>query len=575
MDNKAETLFKFACNDDKSSSDTNKVNVMEEKLNTIKLTEEILQEDKSCQIKGGDNNSFTDDGSEKKKSAVDEGVAEGNQGSNKTADDAHSSTSSERKSLMESYQKCKSTISREKFRAHIIAIMKKNGKEVVEPGNFAAKYALAAPYHIFFPRIEDSKETYDQQFSITFPEILDKSLGEIVCSLQINFMLDVDWLCLQYVLAGQCADMLVLYGTRLDEEKVSSNMKIILVEKLSEFTCHHTKIMILKYIDGGIRIVVSTANLYLDDWENRTQGLWISPHLPPLADSAVWSAGESPTHFKKDLLDYLHAYRLKDLKDWISIVRKADFSAVNVFFLASVPGQHMHRASNLWGHRKLATILSKYITLPPDAPQWPIVAQSSSVGVFGPNYKSWVFKDFVRSASAEVNKGTKGYPDFKYIFPTRKSFLQSFDFPTGSTCLNYPRERHAQQEWLESYLYEWKASREAKDKAMPHIKSYTRFSPDWKRIPWFVLTSANLSKAAWGNFRSSYFVGNYEAGVVFVPQFVTGSTTFPVQEEEDGVPVFPIPYDIPLTKYEPGDKPAYYELDDIDDIVLHVNTVPD
>ena len=39
---------------------------------------------------------------------------------------------------------------------------------------------------------------------------------------------------------------------------------------------HHTKMMVLVYGDGGVRVVVHTANLVPGDWENRTQGLWVS-----------------------------------------------------------------------------------------------------------------------------------------------------------------------------------------------------------------------------------------------------------------------------------------------------------
>lgn len=56
------------------------------------------------------------------------------------------------------------------------------------------------------------------------------------------------------------------------------------------------------------------------------------------------------------------------------------------------------------------------------------------------------------------------------------------------------------------------------DKAMPHIKSYTRLSPDLKRMAWFVLTSANLSKAAWGT--QNNYIASYEAGILFLPTFI-------------------------------------------------------
>jgi len=179
-------------------------------------------------------------------------------------------------SIMDMYQVCSSEKSRKEVRQKAIQMMRRSGYMVstVEPGEFAIKYAFSAPYHLFFTRIEMSKETYNQQFSITFPEILDRSLGEIVKSLHLNFMVDVRWLCLQYILAGQHTDMLILYGDRqddLDYEKLDSNITMINVDMPSEFGCHHSKIIILQYKDG-IRVVVSTANLYFEDWNNRTQG---------------------------------------------------------------------------------------------------------------------------------------------------------------------------------------------------------------------------------------------------------------------------------------------------------------
>ncbi|XP_076276415.1 tyrosyl-DNA phosphodiesterase glaikit [Lasioglossum baleicum] len=560
MDEVAGALFKASNSSSKSSVHTNKVNVMKEELTKLKLVEERMQEEEPSQGKKRNSN-FNNDQNEKKKSKSNhDDDIECIQSSIRSSESSHGS-SSKSTSLIESFQQCKTTKSRAELREKAIKMMMNHGLKVsvVEPGNFALKYALSAPYHLFFTRIQNAKETYDQQFSITFPEILDISLGEIDSSLQINFMVDVGWLCLQYLLAGQRTDMLILYGERVDEEKVGLNITMLPIQMPSRFGCHHTKVMILKYKDEGIRVVVSTANLYSDDWENRTQGLWISPHLPPLPESANPGDGESPTDFKKDLERYLNSYRLPALTEWIATVRRADFSSVNVFFVASVPGSHKNRDTDLWGHRKLASVLSKHATLPPDAPQWPIVAQSSSIGSLGPNYESWLLKEIVPSMSRETAKGVKSHPNFHFIYPSIKNYKDSFDCRVASCCLPYSLQTHSKQEWIESYLYQWKASHTARDKAMPHIKSYTRFSPDLKRISWFVLTSANLSKAAWGTFRNSHYIMSYEAGVIFIPKFITGSTTFPVHEEEKNVPVFPIPYDRPLKKYEPGDKPFVTE----------------
>lgn len=179
-----------------------------------------------------------------------------------------------RKSIMDIYQNCDTAMSRREMRKQAIQMIRdlKYSISIVEPGEFAIKYALSAPYHLFFTRVEKSRETYKQEFSVTFPEILDISLGEIVNSLHINFMVDVGWLCLQYLLAGQRTDMMILYGDRVDEEKLGSHINMIHIETPTRFGCHHSKVMILQYKDDGIRIIVSTANLYSDDWENRTQG---------------------------------------------------------------------------------------------------------------------------------------------------------------------------------------------------------------------------------------------------------------------------------------------------------------
>lgn len=202
--------------------------------------------------------------------------------SKKTISNLHSSSLSDEqggsagkgKSIMDIFQACDSEKSREKVRKKAIEMMKCSGYNVsvVEPGEFAIKYAFSAPYHLFFTRVEKSRDTYNQQFTITFPEILDRSLGEIVNSLHLNFMVDVGWLCLQYLLAGQRADMMILYGDRIDKEKLGYNITMIHVDMPTAFGCHHSKIMILQYKDDGIRVVVSTANLYSDDWDNRTQG---------------------------------------------------------------------------------------------------------------------------------------------------------------------------------------------------------------------------------------------------------------------------------------------------------------
>lgn len=125
--------------------------------------------------------------------------------------------------------------------------------------------------------------------------------------------------------------LLVFHGwDQFEENEKKPHVTGIRVEMASEFATSHTKMMLFNYKDGGMRVVISTANLYADDWFNRTQGVWISPTLPALSDdmSDSTSAGESVTGFRSDLMHYLSMYKFDELQPWIERIAKCDFSAV-------------------------------------------------------------------------------------------------------------------------------------------------------------------------------------------------------------------------------------------------------
>lgn len=131
-----------------------------------------------------------------------------------------------------------------------------------------------------------------------------------------------------------CRDkpLLVLYGDESPEllsiGKFKQQVTAIRVKMPTPFATSHTKMMFLGYSDGSMRVVISTANLYEDDWHNRTQGLWISPKLPALPVDADTGAGESLTGFKQDLMLYLVEYKISQLQPWIARIRNSDFSAI-------------------------------------------------------------------------------------------------------------------------------------------------------------------------------------------------------------------------------------------------------
>ena len=52
----------------------------------------------------------------------------------------------------------------------------------------------------------------------------------------------------------------------------------------------------------------------------------MSPLFPRLPEGSSASAGESPTFFKRDLLEYLASYRAPELEQWIQRIKEHDLS---------------------------------------------------------------------------------------------------------------------------------------------------------------------------------------------------------------------------------------------------------
>lgn len=52
----------------------------------------------------------------------------------------------------------------------------------------------------------------------------------------------------------------------------------------------------------------------------------MSPMFPRLPKGSSESAGESPTFFKRDLLEYLASYRAPELEEWIQRIKEHDLS---------------------------------------------------------------------------------------------------------------------------------------------------------------------------------------------------------------------------------------------------------
>jgi tyrosyl-DNA phosphodiesterase-1 len=401
------------------------------------------------------------------------------------------------------------------------------------------------------------------------------------------------------------------------------------------FGTHHSKMLILFRHDDLAQVVIHTANMIERDWRNMTQAVWRSPLLPlkRQTGTSLSSRTETQSHpigcgerFKTDLLRYLDMYE-KRLKGLTQQLLNYDFSSIRAAFIGSAPSRQKPVASKpstetSFGWLGLGEILStvpvhhaKPAVSPPG-----IIVQISSIATLGQN-PNWLshFQSilsrytlvtslpssdtaaFFKKASSKSKTTPKELePTLNIIFPTPHEIRTSLDGYGSGGSIHTKIQSAAQQkqlEYLRPLLCHWKYStpdavtqqeskpprREAyRGPAAPHIKTYIRFSDaNRSSIDWAMVTSANLSKQAWGemeNKKGEVWIQSWETGVVvwpalygdpdkttMVPVFGKDVPTFHdvvkidgeegAREDRNKVIGLRMPYDLPLTPYLEDEVP--------------------
>nr|XP_022914569.1 probable tyrosyl-DNA phosphodiesterase [Onthophagus taurus] len=340
-------------------------------------------------------------------------------------------------------------------------------------------------------------------------------------------------------------------------QKFLPNVKHHLMKLKNPMGHHHCKIGVYVYTDNSIRIVVSTANLYYEDWNHYNNGLWVSPRCPQLPRNTPCDKGESPTGFKSTLLKYLKTYKLYLIKDFMRYISNADFSSVKVFFVASTPGTHYPNGTECHLYRTL-NLLSSHCKIDSNPDYWEVNVQASSLGSFGKRPIDWLQSVLLRSLACRQNYSPIPDPqvNINIIYPTVDDAVSCHFGEDGAGCLHYQKDLHKKQLWLQTYLRKWCADSSSRTKAMPHIKTYCRISPCKSKLAWFLLTSSNISRAGWGSGigkDEGVCVRSYEAGVMFFPSFFNQEYFELINGENNAT--FPFMYDTVLKNYAPDDYP--------------------
>ncbi|KAM2481639.1 hypothetical protein PS1_005123 [Malus domestica] len=354
--------------------------------------------------------------------------------------------------------------------------------------------------------------------------IRDLIQGDILVAILSNYMVDIDWLIPACPSIAKVPHVLVIHGEgdgTLDymKRKKPANWILHKPPLPISFGTHHSKAMILVY-PRGVRIIVHTANYIHVDWNNKSQGLWMQDF--------PWKDQNNPSKgcgFEGDLIDYLNALKwpefsvnfpnLGSFKINPSFFKKFDYSDAAVRLIASVPGYHTGNNMKKWGHMKLRTVLQECI-FDKEFRKSPLAYQFSSLGSLD---EKWM-AEFASSMSSGLSEDRTplGPGEPLIIWPTVEDVRCSLEGYAAGNAIPSPL-KNVEKDFLKKYWAKWRASHTGRCRAMPHIKTFARYNG--QELAWFLLTSANLSKAAWGALQknnSQLMIRSYELGILFLPR---------------------------------------------------------
>ncbi|RFU75970.1 tyrosyl-dna phosphodiesterase 1 [Trichoderma arundinaceum] len=362
------------------------------------------------------------------------------------------------------------------------------------------------------------------------------------------------------------------------------------------FGTHHSKMMILFRSDDTAQVVIHTANMIPKDWTNMTNAVWISQKLPALPKGVTMPRpGQllpvgSGGRFKEDLLEYLMQYdsHRTICRDLVKGLSKYDFSSIRAALIASVPGSHLLRGAlgPAWGWGALKRCLRD---IPVEPGESEIVVQISSIATLGAK-NDWLQNTLFNSLATCSTQNAKR-PSFKVVFPTADEIRNSLDGYDSGASIHAKIEspQHIQQlHYLHPMLYHWAKDSvngpevldgtpirgdSGRNRAAPHIKTYIRFNKD-NSIAWAMLTSANMSKQAWGDAPKlterktrEVKVASWEVGVLVWPELLCKDGVMVSSFQSDTPDASPfaegqrpliglrVPYSMPLQAYGKDEVP--------------------
>ena len=312
--------------------------------------------------------------------------------------------------------------------------------------------------------------------------------------------------------------------------------------------CHHTKLFLVGFSSGRLRVVIHTSNLRWNDVHLKTQGAFVQDFLPKQQNpKSTTTTTTVPCDFQETLLAYIQTYHYTKKQLWSTHTNsrmsctltehlaKYDFSTAKAILIPSTPGYHKpYAAKHKVGYLQLRMAIATYTAPPPPPPpidhgiHWPqpIICQFSSIGSLSSKYlhtlevawdTTWVHhktrtlssSSSSSSSSSRQSSHKSSSHNLKLVYPTIQEIVQSVEGRLGGGSVP-GRTKNVQKDFLRRCYHKWSTSSSSSSSStsintkqehpfnkgfnVPHIKTYYQLGTDRESMDWFVLTSHNLSK---------------------------------------------------------------------------------
>jgi hypothetical protein len=200
---------------------------------------------------------------------------------------------------------------------------------------------------------------------------------------------------------------------------------------------HHTKMFLVGFSDGTLRVIIHTANLLQGDVALKAQGAYVQDF--PLL-STTTTTGSTPTapppscKFQTDLVAYLRTYKYDQKRSWHGTparslcdeLQRYDFTSAKVVLIPSTPGRNTLDKPK--GYVKLSQAIRKHI--PKRSMPMPIICQFSSIGSLSAKWLQEIAKSWdVAHADCATKEDLR--QRLKLVYPTVEEIRLSVEGYNG------------------------------------------------------------------------------------------------------------------------------------------------